>query len=136
MADRNLVPPNRSAKQLESTLGVSFPSHQFHKFRTSRNSKALNAIHLDDFENVLDVLIERGNKGAIALGKAFRKVGMQAAFSAAFGEPLSAERTMEILGWEYDAHLARCIESGDSVIQHLAQFKLANPDFVVEDYHA
>lgn len=47
----NLVPPNRSLKQVEGLLGVTFQSHQ--KFKTELNSKAVNAISLKDFEILL-----------------------------------------------------------------------------------
>ena len=39
----NFVPPNRSLKQLESLLGLSFPNHQ--KAKTALNSKAVNTIN-------------------------------------------------------------------------------------------
>jgi hypothetical protein len=50
----NLVPPNRSIKQLEALLGIVFPSHV--KTKNELNSKAVNAIDLCDFERVLRTL--------------------------------------------------------------------------------
>jgi hypothetical protein len=55
----NLVPPNRSQKQLESLLGMCFQSHQ--KARTRLNSKAVNVISLLEFEKVLVALDRKGN---------------------------------------------------------------------------
>lgn len=60
-----LVPPNRSLKQLESLLGMTFQSHR--KAKTELNPKAVNAIDLLDFERVLRKLDRQGNEVARSL---------------------------------------------------------------------
>lgn len=55
----NLVPPKRSLKQLNSLLGIDLPSHQ--KVKTRLNSKAVNAISLEDLNTILCKLAFSGN---------------------------------------------------------------------------
>lgn len=55
----NLVPPNRSSKQLEAIVGKGFQSHVV-QFKTAINPKAINAIPLIYFEEVLFNLAIKG----------------------------------------------------------------------------
>ena len=62
LASIDLVPPNRSVKQLGSLLGDGF---HFEKWLTILNPKAVNVILLDDFKDLLFILAQRGNIQAI-----------------------------------------------------------------------
>lgn len=79
----DLVPPNRSLKQIESLVGMTFQSH--HKLKTKLNPKAVNAISLKDFEILLAKLDRSGN----VLAQQFRDdlvgLSLQQLFSDAFG---------------------------------------------------
>jgi len=57
----NLVPPNRSLKQVKALYSIDISSHQW---RTELNSKAVNVILLSDFERLLRKLDKAGNKQA------------------------------------------------------------------------
>ncbi|MGL5077330.1 MAG: hypothetical protein ACRDBG_16090 [Waterburya sp.] len=60
IVELNLVPPNRSVKQLQTLVGIAFPSHQ--KATTVLNSKAVNVISLEDFNTLLCKLAFAGNE--------------------------------------------------------------------------
>lgn len=84
LADIGLVPPNRSAKQLESLLGNSFQS-QFLKFKTSINPKAVNAVPLSFFEGLIFELALKGNEKAIAISRTLHGLSWHQLFCDAFG---------------------------------------------------
>lgn len=90
-----LVPPNRSTKQLESLLGLSFPSHQ--KAKTELNSKAVNTIGLLDFERVLRVLDRKGNKSAQQLSDALIGLALTQIFADSFGVKFEEDDRQECL---------------------------------------
>ena len=85
MVSLNLVPPNRSAKQLEALTGAGFQSNGV-KLRTPLNSKAVNAIPLSCFEMLLFNLALSGNEKAIALSRALIGLSLTQIFSDAFGQ--------------------------------------------------
>lgn len=64
IAGLNLVPPNRSLKQLEALSGMDFP---FAKWKTELNSKPVNVIALEDFDKLLVNLVAKGHVPAIEL---------------------------------------------------------------------
>lgn len=80
-----VVPPNRSAKQLEAMTGVGFQSHGI-KLRTALNSKPVNAIPISCFEEMLFNLALAGNEKAIALSRALIGFSLVQIFSDAFGQ--------------------------------------------------
>jgi hypothetical protein len=79
----NLVPPDRSRKQLESLAGMTFKTHQ--KAKTKLNSKAVNVIGLQDFEVLLAKLDRAGNKNAQDFRDALVGLSLHQLFSDAFG---------------------------------------------------
>lgn len=78
----NLVPPNRSIKQLEALLGIGFSSHQ--KAKTELNSKAVNVISLAEFEIVLAKLDRSGNKYAQSMRDDLIGLSLTQLFNDAF----------------------------------------------------
>ena len=88
MVALDLVPPNRSAKQLESALGVPFQSH---KLKTEINPKAINAITLDTFQSVIRALDKKGNPAASAFVDAMFGLSLHQVFADAFGIKFEAE---------------------------------------------
>jgi hypothetical protein len=85
----NLVPPNRSQKQLEALLDIRFSSHQ--KVKTPLNSKAVNAISLIEFEEILLNLVIKGNPGAIALSRALIGLSLKQLWADAFNVNLTKD---------------------------------------------
>ena len=83
LAELNLVPPNRSIKQLEVLLCLDFPSHQ--KAKTELNSKAVNTLGLVDFERLLRKLDRAGNPIAQNLCDALVGLSLHQLFSDSFG---------------------------------------------------
>lgn len=79
----NLMPPGRSAKQLESLLGLGFQSHIV-QFKTTIHPKAVNAIPLIYFEEVLFNLALKGVEAAINLSRQLIGASLTKAFSIAF----------------------------------------------------
>lgn len=67
MVDLNLVPPNRSQKQLESLLGMGF---SFTKVKSDFNKNVTLAVRVCDFEKIIFLLSAQGNSRATEiLGK-------------------------------------------------------------------
>jgi hypothetical protein len=89
MVALNLVPPNRSQKQLESLLGLVFSSHV--KLKTELNSKVVSAISIRDFERVLAKLDRAGNKFAQDLRDSLVGLTLHQLYSDAFGVKFEAE---------------------------------------------
>lgn len=88
VASLNLIPPNRSLKQLEILLGMVFQSHQ--KAKTSLHPKAVNIISLLDFEKLLAKLDRSGNTTAQALRDMLVGLSLQQIFCDAFGVTFEA----------------------------------------------
>ena len=86
-----LVPPNRSVKQLEALLGKAFPSHAIQKWKTPLNSKAVNVIPLDNFQDLIRALDKKGNTAASAFVDAMFGLSMHQLFCDAFGQKFEAE---------------------------------------------
>ena len=78
----NLVPPNRSLKQMEALYGIGFPSHQ--KLKTVLNSAPINAIDLKDFQRLLRILDKKGVCAAEKLVDQLTGLSLQQLFSDAF----------------------------------------------------
>lgn len=94
LVDINLVPPNRSAKQLEALINAGFSSHvtfSFTKLKTSLNSKAVNALALKEFEILLARLDRKGNIKAQELRDALVGLSLHQLFSDAFGVKFEQE---------------------------------------------
>lgn len=85
----NLIPPNRSLKQLESLLGIAFQSHQ--KAKTVLHPKAVNTVGLVDLERILRKLDRQGNSFAQALCDDLVGLSLQQLFSDGFGIVFEAE---------------------------------------------
>jgi len=94
LTEIDLIPPNRSAKQLESFVGKSSQSHQFTgftKLKTPLHPKAVNAIPLAMFEAVLFELALKGNEKAIELSRGLIGLSLVKLFSDAFGIKFETE---------------------------------------------
>lgn len=91
----NLVPRNRSVKQLESTLGVHFPSHQ--KIKTELNSKPVNVIFLEDFTSLIKKLARSGNENAFDFLEIMAGLSLRQLFADAFGEKFEEEERQDWL---------------------------------------
>jgi len=89
LAALNLVPPNRSLKQLETLLSMVFQSHQ--KVKTELHSQAVNCISLSDFERAIRTLDKRGLGAAVILVDALFGVSVVQLFSNAFGVKFDEE---------------------------------------------
>lgn len=89
LAEMNLVPPNRSLKQLESLLGIRFQSHQ--KAKTPLNPKAINVISLGEFTSVVVASADRGVGGAIAIRNSLVGLSLHQLFCDAFKIRLESE---------------------------------------------
>lgn len=88
LASINLVPPNRSSKQLKSLVGKTFP---FHKLKTPLNSKAINAIKLTDFEAIVVELAIKGNPQAQQMTRDLVGLSLHQLFCDSFGIKFEAE---------------------------------------------
>lgn len=75
LASLELVPRNRSVKQLEAMLGEVFPSHRIEKWQTPLNSKPVNVIPVSMWTELLMELDRRGNMVARSLNKAIGVMG-------------------------------------------------------------
>ena len=90
LADINLVPPNRSAKQLDSIASNGLAS-QVVKLKTPLNSKAVNAISIFVLEDILFNLSLRGNEKAIELSRSLIGLSLHKLFSSAFKQKCEDE---------------------------------------------
>jgi len=102
-ASLNLVPPNRSAKQLRGMTGMDFPSHQ--KVKSDLNSKAVNCISLEDFKALIRWADKQGNELATRIVDASVHLSLDIAFDNALG----LERTTR----DYQADFEAMVESKD-----------------------
>ena len=85
LASINLVPQNRSVKQLNALLGEAFPSHEIKKWKTTLNSKEVNVLPLEHFQNLVRVLDKSGNHAASAFVDALLGLSLHQLFCDAFG---------------------------------------------------
>lgn len=83
LTEIQLIPPNRSLKQLESLLDINFQTHQ--KAITAIHPKAVNTISLQEFIQVLKILAKRENEFAIDLIDSLIGLSLHQLFSDAFG---------------------------------------------------
>ncbi len=88
LVSHDLVPPNRSLKQLNKLYNTAFQSHQW---RTTLNPKAINVILLPDFERLLFELALTGNQPAQAMVRDLVGLSMHQLFSDAFGQKFEKE---------------------------------------------
>lgn len=103
----NLVPPNRSAKQLEDLTDKAFSSHELVKLKTTLNSKAINALPLVKFEVLLFNLSLQGNAKAIELSRALIGLSLQQLFSDAFEQKFEQEERQQFLKIRMSGKVAR-----------------------------
>lgn len=101
----NLVPPNRSAKQLESLYGIAFQSHL--KVKTELNPKAVNAIDLADFTKLIRELDKRGNLTARAFIDAILQEGLERRFDRAFGKKVEEDERNQLIALRMKRIMAR-----------------------------
>ena len=87
LVDIELIPPNRSQKQLEALLNTGFQSQielDFGKLKTALHPKAVNAIPLKKFEVLLARLDRKGNAKAQELRDLLVGVSLHQLFCDAF----------------------------------------------------
>jgi hypothetical protein len=89
MVALDLIPPNRSRKQLEVSLGLSFQTQS--KLKTELHPKAVNVISIQDFERTLAKLDRAGNKFAQDLRDALVGLSLHQLYSDAFGVKFDEE---------------------------------------------
>jgi hypothetical protein len=94
LASHDLVPPNRSLKQLNKLYSTAFQSHQW---RTTLNPKAINIILLPDFEKLLFELALAGNKPAQLMARDLVGLALTQLFSDAFGLKFEKEKRQAYL---------------------------------------
>lgn len=116
----SLVPPNRSAKQLEDLTDKAFSSHELVKLKTSLNSKAVNALPVVKFEGLLFNLSLRGNAKAIELSRALIGLSLQQLFSDAFKQKFEQEERQQFLAVRLSGKAARR-QLTDSINDYIAK---------------
>ncbi|MCC5616625.1 hypothetical protein LC605_16405 [Nostoc sp. CHAB 5836] len=88
LVDVELIPPNRSSKQLEALLNTGFQSHvnfNFVKLKTELHPKAVNSLPLREFEILLARLDRKGNIKAQELRDTLVGLSLHQLFCDAFG---------------------------------------------------
>jgi hypothetical protein len=88
VASLNLVRPNQASRDLKSLLGAGF---RFDKWKTPLNSKAVNVIPLDNFQDLIRALDKKGNPAASAFVDALFGLSMHQLFCDAFGLKFETE---------------------------------------------
>jgi len=91
----NLVPPNRSLKQIESLYGITFPSHR--KVKSVLNSKEINFVGLQDFEKLLLKAAIKQNPLAIELMENLVGLSLHQLYCDAFEQKFEKEDRQEYL---------------------------------------
>lgn len=91
----NLIPPNRSLKQLKALTGMGFQSHQ--KAQSELHPKAVNTIDLTDLTQLLLQLGFRGSKEAQELLLCLADLSLTELFNDAFGKKSDAKERQEFL---------------------------------------
>lgn len=89
LASLNLVPANRSIKELEVFSGMRFQSPI--KTKTKLNPKAINAISIKDLEELIVRMSAKGNQVALNLNLALVGLSLTQLFSDAFGIKFETE---------------------------------------------
>lgn len=89
VAELGLIPPNRSLNQLKALTGLSFQSH--HKAKSELHPKAINAISLDDLEEIQKWALLQGNPAAIQLAVDCTGFTFAQMFADAVGIQMDAE---------------------------------------------
>jgi len=95
IVDLDLIPPNRSRKQLESLSGMVFQSHV--KLKTKIHPKAINAISLTDFEVLIAKLDRKGSLKAQEIRDQLVGLSLYKLFCDAFGRKCESEDMQEWL---------------------------------------
>ena len=90
LSDLKLVPPNRSAKQLQALVGNGFQSHLV-KWKTPLNPKAVNVLPLESFQDLVRALDKKGNPAAAAFVDALFGLSIHQLFCDAFGQKFESE---------------------------------------------
>lgn len=83
MVDANLIPKNRSAKEIETSLGIVFQSPT--KIKTDIHPKAVNCISISDFRRIVKASAKKGNESADLLLDILLDLSLEQLFSDAFG---------------------------------------------------
>ena len=91
----NLVPPNRSLKQLKALLCLGLPSHK--KAKTPLNSKAVNVINLVDFTEIIKKQFKNDVSIAKELVDELVGVSLEQLWCDAFGIKFEEEDRQEWL---------------------------------------
>jgi hypothetical protein len=96
IVDLDLIPPNRSSKQLQALSGIEF---QTHKLKTELHPKAINAIALLDFGRIVVAFAKTGNIAAQSLRDDLVGLSLQQLFSDAFKVKFEEEERQQFLKW-------------------------------------
>jgi hypothetical protein len=91
----DLIPPDRSLKQLQAIHSNAFQTHV--KLKTALHPKAVNAIPLRDLEGLILELAIKGNQAAIDLARMLVGLSLQQVFSDAFGIKFEQEERQKWL---------------------------------------
>lgn len=91
LVDLDLIPPKRSAKQLEALLGKGFQSHEIMKWKTPLHPKAVNVMPLENFQTLVRELDKRGNKAASDFVDSLFGLSLHQLFCDAFGRKFEAQ---------------------------------------------
>lgn len=89
IVELNLVPPDRSRKQLEALTGMVFQTHQ--KAKTKLHPKAVNVIGLNDFEKLTFELAMNGHLVAQKFVRDLYGLSLHQLFSDAFNVKFEKE---------------------------------------------
>ena len=88
VASLDFVRHNQASRDLKALLGAGF---RFDKWKTPLNSKAVNVIPLDNFQDLIRALDKKGNPAASAFVDAMFGLSMHQLFCDAFGQKFEAE---------------------------------------------
>ncbi|NEO54484.1 MAG: hypothetical protein F6K54_16190 [Okeania sp. SIO3B5] len=95
VAALDLIPPNRSLKQLKSLTGMAFQSHR--KVLSELHPKGVNVISLPDFERLIFELALKGNAAAQEFCRQLIGLSLVQLFSYAFGKKLEKDEIQQFL---------------------------------------
>lgn len=105
LVELNLVPPNRSQKQIERLLGIDFPSHQ--KARTTLNSKAVNSIDLKDLERLIFESALRKVSEAVEIARELIGLSLTQLWADAFNDKFEKEERQAYLKARQEGKVVR-----------------------------
>jgi hypothetical protein len=120
LVDIKLIPPNRSAKQLQDLTDKAFQTHELVKLKTKLHPKAVNALSIVKFEALLFNLSLRGNAKAIELSRALIGLSLQQLFSDAFKQKFEQEERQQFLAVRLSGKAARR-QLTDSINDYIAK---------------